>query len=203
MTDFDQSNFQDTKPRPGENPGVLNIMNCKHKLSISIEYLKECFALKNNGVLVWKERPDYHFSCRAKAISTNKQRSGKIAGIIGKDGYVIVRVANRLYPAHIIVFAMHHGFFPDREIDHKDRNKLNNSPDNLRLAYRYQNMANMSAHKDNKLGLKGVCEHKPGIYRSRIRHNGKNIHLGLFNNPESAHQAYRKAELELRGEFAS
>lgn len=174
-----------------------------NKYSLSIEYLKECFSFQDDGILIWKERPDSHFSCKAKAITTNKQRAGRIAGIIGKDGYVIVRVANRLYPAHIIVFAIHYGFWPDREIDHKDRSRLNNKPSNLRLASRYQNMANMSVHKDNKFGLKGVSEHKPGIYRARIHHNGKNIHLGLFDDLESAHLAYRNAEVQLRGNFAS
>lgn len=185
----------------GRKPGVLNIMNNDYKLSI--EYLKECFVLENDGTLIWKERPDTHFSCRAKAITTNKQRAGKIAGVIGKDGYVILRVRNRLYPAHIIVFAMHYGFWPDREIDHKDRKRLNNKPTNLRLASRYQNMANMPAHKDNKTGFKGVHEHKPGIFRAKIRHNGRNIHLGLFKDAKSAHNAYKKAEVEFRGEFAT
>jgi hypothetical protein len=169
----------------------------------TIEYLHECFSLLDGGGLIWKIRPEDHFCRHATAVSVNKQRAGKPAGIVGKDGYLLVRVAGLLIPAHLIVFALTAGRWPENEIDHQDRDRSNNKPDNLREATRPQNMANMAAHRDSKTGARGVTEHKPGVYRARIRHAGRIVDLGLFRDIDAASRAYRTAEIELRGEFAS
>jgi hypothetical protein len=89
------------------------------------------------------------------------------------------------------------------DIDHRDRCGLNNCRANLRLASRSQNNANMSRHKDNMSGVKGVDWHKrTNKWRARIACNGKHHHLGLFTNLQDAGKAYNAAALKYFGEFA-
>lgn len=168
----------------------------------SIQYLHECFELRDDGTLIWRERPSHHFDCAARAKAVNAWRAGRKAGCIGKCGYWFVRFSDKLHPVHRVVYAMSRGHWPAMQIDHIDRNILNNRPDNLREATKSQNGMNRGPNKRNKLGLKGVLLHKPGMYRARIHHNGKNLHLGCFKSAEDAYKAFRSAELALRKEYA-
>lgn len=91
-------------------------------------------------------------------------------------------------------------------IDHIDGNGLNNQRYNLRKATKSQNAMNRSVQKNTGSKLKGVYEYKnnPRIkkFYSRIAIKGKDKFLGYFLTPEEAHEAYKKAALELHGEFA-
>ena len=89
-----------------------------------------------------------------------------------------------------------------REIDHIDGDKLNNQRDNLRIATRSQNITGRSILKNNMSGYKGVTKRK-NKWQARIRVNGQLICLGLFTEPEEAHQAYCAAAEYYFGEFAN
>jgi hypothetical protein len=91
--------------------------------------------------------------------------------------------------------------------DHIDGNGLNNvyAPckpiNNLRPATKSQNSANTGKRSDNTSGKKGVS--RSGLkWRAAISYLGRTIHLGYFNTPELAHEAYRQAALKYHGEFA-
>ena len=91
----------------------------------------------------------------------------------------------------------------DKVIDHKDRNKLNNCKANLRVCTQAQNCRNVGALKNNKSGLKGVSWYrKSRKWKAEINLNKKVKWLGLFNTKEEASEAYKKAALQLHGEFA-
>lgn len=88
-------------------------------------------------------------------------------------------------------------------VDHRDMNGLNCSRENLRLATNQQNQANRPAQKNNKSGYKGVFWYKrANKWRAVIKLDGKQIHLGLFSNPEDAYKAYLEKAKELFGEYA-
>lgn len=85
-------------------------------------------------------------------------------------------------------------------VEHKDCNPTNNTRENLRLADRTQNQANIRKRKSSKY-LKGA--HKCGDkFRARIKISGKSIHLGMFDTQEEAHRAYKTKSIELFGEFS-
>ncbi len=88
------------------------------------------------------------------------------------------------------------------QVDHKDRNGLNNQRSNLRITID-QNQQNAGLRKDNTSGYKGVHWNKNrGRWQARIKFRSKHIGLGLFTDILDAARAYNKAALELFGEFA-
>jgi AP2 domain/HNH endonuclease len=90
------------------------------------------------------------------------------------------------------------------QVDHKDGDGLNNQRNtNLRLATPTQNQANRGRQKRNKSGVKGVSWIKArGKWGAFICINYKRSNLGSFKTKEEAAEAYRKAAVELYGEFA-
>ena len=88
------------------------------------------------------------------------------------------------------------------QVDHIDGNGLLNTRQNLRLATASQNKCNQKRRCDNRSGIKGVYQSKPGgSWRAIIGINGKQENLGSFSTKEEAGMAYRKAAERLHGEF--
>jgi hypothetical protein len=92
--------------------------------------------------------------------------------------------------------------FPSCDVDHRDRDGLNNCRRNLRLATKSQNAAN-SKTRLGISGRKGVCRHKNTIrWVARIRLGGRKTHLGVFNTQKEAAEAYNAAAVLCFGSFA-
>lgn len=87
-----------------------------------------------------------------------------------------------------------------REVDHKNRNSLDNRSNNLRKSTRSQNCANRGTWC--KSGYKGVYPDARGSYVSSINANGENKRLGLFINKREAAACYDEAAIRYFGEFA-
>lgn len=93
--------------------------------------------------------------------------------------------------------------FPDSGIDHRDRNPLNNTRENLRIATGSQNNANKIKQSNNPHQYKGVHRHpRSPKWQASIRYNKKSIYLGMHECPKEAAKAYNKKAVELFGEFA-
>ncbi|MEG5924065.1 HNH endonuclease signature motif containing protein [Enterobacter hormaechei] len=137
-----------------------------------------------NGNLFWKIQRQ------------GRAKKGSKAGYLHHRGYLIVKAYGVLRPVHRIIWEMHNGPIPQNmEIDHINRIKLDNRLENLRLATRRQNACNIST---NTSGVPGVYWCKQQYkWRARIFVNGRNIHLGLFQNINDAAAARIKAEAEL------
>jgi hypothetical protein len=100
---------------------------------------------------------------------------------------------------------MHRLIRPDitGEIDHDDRNGLNNRRSNLRAASRAEQLRNLGIRVDNTSGYKGVSWSKDkDKWRARIMIDGKEKSLGYYDDPEEAARVRDAAAQELHGEFA-
>lgn len=85
-----------------------------------------------------------------------------------------------------------------QEVDHIDRNPLNNSRTNLRLCTHQENALNRSLFKNNKSGAVGVSWHKiSSKWMAHIKRNGKDKHVGIFETVEEAVRARTQALQEL------
>jgi hypothetical protein len=120
---------------------------------------------------------------------------GSKAGHLSKDGYVDIRIKNRLYPAHRLAWLMMTGNWPDDFIDHINRIKSDNRFVNLREATKAENAQNTNIQSNNTSGYKGVVWHKPNKnWCAQININKKHIHLGSFKNLQDAINARVEAE---------
>lgn len=89
------------------------------------------------------------------------------------------------------------------EIDHINRNKLDNRKSNLRFCNHSLNQANRPIHSKNTTGFLGVTWHKKARkYQTRIRISGRKTHLGLFEDIKEAARVYNEAAIKQFGEFA-
>jgi len=87
-----------------------------------------------------------------------------------------------------------------QDVDHENHDKLDNRKQNLRPCTRSQNCMN-SIDRENKLGVRGVHEHKNGGYVAQIQANNKKIYLGIFPNIEDAAEVRYQAEIRYHDEF--
>ena len=93
-------------------------------------------------------------------VNTRQVNIGQIAGCVKKNkrqSYIVIRVNKRGYYAHRLAWFFMTGVWPV-EVDHKDRNGLNNCWLNLREVTRPQNLMNTNGYGQS--GVKNVSPHK-------------------------------------------
>ncbi len=128
---------------------------------------------------------------------------------IRPSGYAEVDRKTKLYKTyktrrlHRIIFMMTNGLInAGWEVDHIDRNPLNNQLSNLRKCIRKNNALNTGPHKDGTSIYKGVhWDQRKKRWYSNISVNGKKIHLGVFDCEKTAATKYNEAVLEYIGDW--
>jgi len=88
-------------------------------------------------------------------------------------------------------------------VDHRNREGLDNTKRNLRLATHSQNCCNRTRTKSGSSKYKGIrYRGKKRKWEASICYNGIYKHLGTFENEEDAARAYDEAAKIYHGEFA-
>jgi hypothetical protein len=156
------------------------------------------------GALTWRDPGPNAFSSVKGYRIFKRLFVGHIAGSLKKsDGYIRICVDGKSFLAHRLIWALVYGEVPALDVDHADRDRANNKLSNLRLATRSQNCMNRTAHRTNKVGIKGVHWHRAtGKWAACVRFDGQRKHLGVFDTIADAAAAYRAAASILHGEFA-
>ena len=92
---------------------------------INVDYIYNLLHYNpDTGLFMWKER-------RSPACT-----KGWFTGNVNGRGYATIRIDGKLYLAHRLAWLLMTGSFPQKRLDHIDRNKLNNKFNNLREATR-------------------------------------------------------------------
>ena len=144
------------------------------------------------GLLYWKVRT---------SLNT---KVGKVAGTHNHwSNYIYIKIDNKIYPAHKLVWLYHHGAYPSGCIDHVNGIRNDNRIDNLRHATRAQNSQNMRMFKSNTSGVKVVdwqkCSQR---WRVRLQVNHNRINIGSFDCLELAELVANEARAKYHKEFA-
>jgi hypothetical protein len=134
---------------------------------------------------------DTGFFVRHKKLGPKKE----VAGHVATKGHRQIMVDGNLYMAHRLAWLYVNGSFPDKLIDHINRNPDDNRIKNLRQATSSENQQNTKVRKDNLCGEKGISySEKETKWRARISIDGKTFDLGRFKSLESAINARKIAE---------
>ncbi|MFA9398372.1 MAG: HNH endonuclease [Clostridiaceae bacterium] len=89
------------------------------------------------------------------------------------------------------------------EVDHINRNKLDNQKSNLRIVTRQQNMCNKDSYKNSSSRYKGVTWHKKdNRWDAQIRLNKQIYFIGSFEDEDVAAAAYNHYAKRFFGEYA-
>lgn len=121
-----------------------------------------------------------------------RAKNGSIAGCINKVAkYIQIRIDGKGHQAHRLAFLYITGDLPTDCVDHINGQRSDNRWCNLRTATYLENSFNKGKQPQNKSGFKGVSWNKASnkwIAQCQVRY--KKYRIGVFDNPEEAHQAY-------------
>jgi len=157
-----------------------------------VQYAKDNFKVNPDGSLVFIGQ------------STARRKHGQIVGTYGNHGYLVCKFGKKIELVHKIVYALYYGVFPEKPyiIDHKNRNKLDNTKDNLRLCTFSENLSNKISY-NNTSGCKGVTWHKQNKrWRVALNYQKKKYNFGCYESFEKAKEICMEARVKLHGEFA-
>jgi hypothetical protein len=162
-------------------------MTAAKPIPFSVEELESIFTLdRRNGCLI-----------RMKPAQERKDRENF------KTDYRYVSINGTQYFEHRLIWMLtNRQHIPSgMDVDHINRDKLDNRPENLRLATSGQNQANAGIRRNNRTGYKGVFR-AGAKFRAAIRVCGTRRYLGTFDSGPAAAMAYDGAALAAFGEYA-
>jgi hypothetical protein len=106
-------------------------------------------------------------------------------------GYAVATIDSKQVSMHRLLLGVTD---PKVHVDHINQNRADNRRSNLRLCNQSQNQANRK--------VKGFTITKHGKYRVLVCKHRIRKHIGYFDTQKEAEEAYKKAKIELFGEFA-
>jgi hypothetical protein len=130
-------------------------------------------------------------------VSRSNVKAGTEAGFVHSNGYRYIKFQRKDLLGHRLAFLYMTGAWPEHHIDHINGHPSDNRWCNLRPVDRSANMQNQrKAQSHNRSGFLGVYRNG-SRWRAKIDLDGKRKHLGYYDTPEEAHEAYLKAKREL------
>ena len=116
-----------------------------------------------------------------------RKSSGIRAGTTDEYGYRRIKIKGKSYKEHRLVWLYHHGCIDKEQIDHINKNRLDNRIENLRECTNAENSQNRGIKKGSYL-------HSSGKYHVRVRVGTKSIHIGYYETEDEAYDQYIKAK---------
>lgn len=107
-----------------------------------------------------------------------------------KNGYAVTTINYKKVYAHVLVFGAKSGY----EIDHTNRNKLDDRYCNLRYVTHHGNAINQDFTVFQKNNPATGIEFRKDKYNAYIHYKGKKKHLGSFKTLAEAQESRKQAE---------
>lgn len=154
------------------------------------------------GHLTWKVRlPNTHHN-----KSFNTRYAGKVAGFDNGTGYLCVGIMGKMLLAHRVAWTMHYGKQPAMDLDHRDRDRMNNSIRNLREVTKGENMANRGISKRRMdaglpIGITVREDSRVRPYLARLQVRGDLVLHQQYATLEEATLAYRETFKGFHGHY--
>lgn len=146
----------------------------------------------DTGIFVWLNASAYQ-----------QRLIGDQAGSIQDNGYRYIMVCGKLYKSSRLAWFYMTGEWPEKLVDHKDKDRLNDKWDNLRPATHSENNCNRSVQTNNTSGVTGVSySDRDGKWIADISKHGKR-HRMYHDSFEEAVAWRNMMEEKIHGEFAS
>lgn len=116
-----------------------------------------------------------------------RAKKGYVAGCIEIFGYLRITVDKISYKSHRLAWLYVHGYFPESDMDHINRDKADNRIKNLRVVSKQCNNRNTGNPKNNKSGVKGVHWITKGKrWHAKIRVMSEAKYLGIYKDFDEA-----------------
>ena len=143
------------------------------------------------------------FRWRVNVGSYGRIPAGTVAGAKSLNGYIYITIGRHRCLAHRLAWFYVNGEWPEKQIDHINNNRVDNTWSNLRLADQSENSCNGSLRTTNTSGYRGVSwSTAKRKWVASIVKNRKQFKLGYFSCKHEAYSAYCKAARKLHGEYA-
>lgn len=166
-------------------------------MAVTQQQLKALFEYRADGNLV-----------RKVSVGGPAGQVGRVVGFQLKDParpekvYMATKISGEHYCIHKLVWLWHHGFLPE-QLDHINRNSVDNRIENLRLASACENMSNRKVFSNNTSGCKGVSWHKrSNQWFAYVDVRRKRKNLGYFDDLELAELVTTEARDLYHGKYA-
>lgn len=155
-------------------------------MSVSKEQLQELFTY-DNGNLIWR-------------VNRGNARIGDIAGETADEatGFRKVMIGNLSYRLHRLIWAYHNGWTTDN-VKFIDDDRSNTRIENLRLVTKSEVLRDRSKFKGSSSKFKGVWYNpKRKKYIAQVKHAGKTVYVGAYDDELVAYEEWVKKAQELR-----
>lgn len=148
------------------------------------------------GKFFWKERPASSFKNIGDAFVWNADNSGKEI-FKSKDwqGYRLQIIKGETVRAHRAAWAIQHGKWPEKHLDHINGVKYDNRIQNLREVDAKLNARNSAMPCTNTSGHVGVAPTESGKFEASVCQK----HLGTFDTLPEAIAAREEAQKRIGG----
>jgi hypothetical protein len=158
----------------------------KENKHISYERLVEVLNYDTDiGIFTWK----------AKINTTTVV--GNIAGHKDKLGYITIRIDGKTFKSHRLAWLYVYKIWPEKFLDHINRNPSDNRICNLREISRRGNAINKMPKRISKSGIVGVyLSQSAHRWYALVTVRGKDIFLGSSPSKIEAAKLRRKGEIE-------
>lgn len=157
---------------------------------------------KETGNLYWKDRPPTDKEDERTYKTWKSRWQGKVAGAIHyANGYVEVRVDNKLYKAHRLIWKMVTGEEPTEFLDHINGVTYDNRFCNLREATPQENARNSKSWSEAE--YKGVLyDKKSNTFTGNFCVDDKTVFSRGYLTAKEAAEWYDDQVKDVYGEFA-